>query len=273
MEVNDGCNLGNYGLDSIHYGEMIVARWYEIRRAVGKKTPLGQWVSRLAKSLTGKFSERPDRKRVVLHPESIKVCLRKGPCRNGCTHRCGAHEPVDLDGFIWAAPYQKMAPCAYPGWSAYLRASTRVQWLEQAERFDRELVFGNTDSIWTTSRAAPGPTGDGLGQWEEQDHWQDLEVRSVSNYAGHDSTGQFQIRGIPGLTEDDWKIGTGQIDRGVVSFARAAKTHKGLFQPRSRRWSLPEATADRVFYGDRKIGPGGITYPVDAQVLRELATG
>lgn len=30
LEVNDGCNLGNYGLDSIHYGEMIVSRWFEI---------------------------------------------------------------------------------------------------------------------------------------------------------------------------------------------------------------------------------------------------
>ena len=30
IEANDGCNLGNYGIDSIHYGEMIVSRWYEI---------------------------------------------------------------------------------------------------------------------------------------------------------------------------------------------------------------------------------------------------
>lgn len=30
LEINDGCNLGNYGLDSIHYGEMIVSRWFEI---------------------------------------------------------------------------------------------------------------------------------------------------------------------------------------------------------------------------------------------------
>jgi len=30
VEANDGCNLGNYGLDAIHYGEMIVARWLEI---------------------------------------------------------------------------------------------------------------------------------------------------------------------------------------------------------------------------------------------------
>lgn len=30
IEANDGCNLGNYGLDSIHYGEMIISRWVEL---------------------------------------------------------------------------------------------------------------------------------------------------------------------------------------------------------------------------------------------------
>ena len=30
LEVNDACNLGNYGLDSTLYGEMIVSRWLEI---------------------------------------------------------------------------------------------------------------------------------------------------------------------------------------------------------------------------------------------------
>ncbi len=40
IEVNDGCNLGNYGLDSIHYGEMIVSRWYEIVTQGNKKEDL-----------------------------------------------------------------------------------------------------------------------------------------------------------------------------------------------------------------------------------------
>lgn len=40
MEVNDGCNLGNYGLDSIHYGEMIVSRWFEIMEQGGKSEEL-----------------------------------------------------------------------------------------------------------------------------------------------------------------------------------------------------------------------------------------
>lgn len=249
----------------------LVERWYGIRRKAGKRTPLGQWISRLAKSLTGKFSERPDRSRVLMHPEAIKVCLRKGQCRDGCTGRCGAYEPVDLDGFIWAAPYQKMAVSAYPQWSAYLRASTRVQWLEQAERYGAELAFGNTDSIWTTSRGQPAPSGDGLGQWELQEHWRDLEVRSAASYAGHDADGNFIIRGVPGITEADWIRGHGKIDRGVLTFGRAAKTHRGLFQRRVRQWSLPEASGDRVWYGDRKLGAGGVTYPVDAQVLREAA--
>lgn len=30
VEVNDALNLGNYGLDSIYYGEMLVARWIEV---------------------------------------------------------------------------------------------------------------------------------------------------------------------------------------------------------------------------------------------------
>ena len=40
IEANDGCNLGNYGLDSIHYGEMIVARWFEIMGQGGKTLEL-----------------------------------------------------------------------------------------------------------------------------------------------------------------------------------------------------------------------------------------
>jgi hypothetical protein len=40
LEVNDGCNLGNYGLDSIHYGEMIVSRWFEIVSQGGKEKTL-----------------------------------------------------------------------------------------------------------------------------------------------------------------------------------------------------------------------------------------
>jgi hypothetical protein len=259
----------------------LVERWYAIRRAVGRKTPFGQWIGRLAKAITGKLAEKPDRNRVTMHPDEIKICLRKGACARGCTKRCGAYEQLDLLGHIYAIPYQRLGPSSYPQWSAYLRAMTRVQWLEQAERYGEDLCFGNTDSLWTVGRKAPSPLGDDLGQWEYQHAWWDLEVRSVTMYAFRlEEGGPLQIRGIPGISEEDWRRGRGTLDRGVVTFGRGVKSIRhgknnqivgGLFEKRHRRWTMPKSDDDRVWYGDRKLGAGGITYPVDAQELRELA--
>lgn len=247
----------------------LVERWYAIRKEVGRKTPLGQWIGRLAKALTGKFAEKPDRSRVTMHPEEIKICTRSGPCGDGCTGDCGAYEQLDLLGEIWAIPYRRLGPSAYPEWSSYLRAMTRVQWHEQAERFGKDLAFGNTDSIWVTGRKIPHPTGSQLGQWERQHTWTDLEVRSPGAYAFRKAKdAPLEIRGVPGLTEDDWKRGTGMIDRGVTTFGRAVQSSKGLFHKRHRRWSLPQH--ERQIYGDRKLGNGGITWPLAAQEIREL---
>jgi hypothetical protein len=248
----------------------LIERWYEIRRKVGRKTPLGQWIGRLAKALTGKFAERPERERVTFHPEAIKVCTGTGHCSGGCSGRCGAYKQLDLFGHVWGIPYQRLSDCAYPQWSAYLRAMTRVQWLSQAERMGKGLCFGNTDSLWHDSRDTPEPLGDGLGQWEFQHSVYDLEVRSPTIYAfRRTAKGPLEIRGIPGITEEDWRRGGGKIDRGIVTFGNAVRTTKGLFQKRTRRWTLPEG--DREMYLDRRMGPGGITYPLDAQELRELA--
>jgi hypothetical protein len=269
----------------------LVRRWYDIRKAAGRKTPLGQWTGRCAKALTGVFAMKPDRQRVTMHPESIKVCLRVGPCRNGCNGRCGAYEQLDLDGQIWGIPYQRLGGSSYPQWSAYLRAATRVQWLEQAERYGEDLCFGNTDSLWTIGRRAPEPLGDGLGEWEFQGAWYGLEVRSLTCYAMREIPsgmvftidgeralnqgkyepipGKLHVRGIPHATEEDWKRGAGVIDRGVVTFGRAMKTTRGLFSKKKRTWSLPESEG-RQIWGDRKMSSGGFTVPLHAMEVREL---
>jgi len=273
----------------------LVHRWYDIRREVGRKSPLGQWMGRLAKAVTGKLAESPNRQRVLVNPDEIKVCLRMGPCRNGCTGRCGAYEQLDLFGKIYGVPYQHLGESAYPQWSAYLRSMTRIQWLEQAERFGPELCFGNTDSLWTLGRMKPEPLGDGLGQWEFQDVWCELDVRSPSVYAARElpaeatfevdfsapggiavhgtKPGRLVIRGVPGATEEDWKRGSGAIDRGVHTFGAAVKSvhPKGLFQARTRKWSLPERSEDRRIWGDRRIAEGGVTVPLHAREIRELA--
>ncbi len=280
----------------------LVERWYAIRRQVGRKTPFGQWIGRLAKAFTGKLAEKPERSRVTMHPESIKVCLRQGKCRDGCTKRCGAYEQLDVFGHIYAIPYQRLGPSSYPQWSAYLRAMTRVQWLEQAERFGEDLVMGNTDSLWTLGRKAPEPLGDDLGQWEYQHAWSDLEIRSPTTYAFRDPSedgtelderaskkakraiykktrGPLQVRGVPGLTAADWKRGSGQIDRGITTFGKGVQSISvgknegemvgGLFKKRHRRWTLP--SGERRWYGDRRLGNNGVTYPADAAELRERA--
>ncbi len=285
----------------------LVKRWYQIRRLVGRKTPQGQWVGRLAKAFTGKLAERPDRQRASFHVTEVKLCPRRGACTGpkGCTYRCGAYEQLDLFGHIWGIPYQRMSDSAYPQWSAYLRAMTRVQWLSQAERMGevrrcgacgeelppgvacvahpsakvslsgggRALCLGNTDSLWHTSRQAPEPLGDDLGQWEYQHAWTDLEVRAPTVYAFRDPAQPeegLQIRGIPGISEEDWRRGRGMIDRGIVTFGRAVKTTHGLFHRRSRTWSLPTGAPEREWYGDRKLGADGLTYPASADELRRL---
>lgn len=257
----------------------LVERWYALRKQAGRRAPLGKWVSGLAKALTGKLAERPDRSRVVFYPDEIKVCTRQGACRDGCTKRCGAYEPMDLYGLIWGVPYHRMSPSAYPQWSAYLRSMTRVQWLSQAERMSaredgapdggKAVLMGNTDSLWHTSRQTPEPLGDGLGYWEYKNAFNALEVRAPTIYAFRDLTGRIEIRGIPGLTEDDWARGRGAIDRGIVTFGRAVATTRGLFHRRHRRWSLPDR--DRVWYGDRRLHSDGLTYPATADELRDLA--
>lgn len=276
----------------------LVERWYEIRRNVGRKTPMGQWIGRLAKALTGKFAERPERERVSMHPDEIKICEREGKCKDGCTGSCGAYVQLDLLGYIWGVPYAKMAPSAYPQWSSYLRAMTRIQWLEQAERYGEDLCFGNTDSLWVQSRGLPVPSGNGLGQWEYQHAWTDLDVRSANTYAFRqwsafpsedeykklwnkkrarkedpDREGRLVLRGVPGMTEDDWKAGRGVLDRGVVTFGQAVGSNRGLFARRTRKWSLPgrlQKEGERDLYGDRRLAGNGITYPLSIEEIESV---
>ncbi len=136
----------------------------------------------------------------------------------------------------------------------------------------RAVCLGNTDSLWHTSRQTPEPLGDGLGQWEYQHAWTDLEVRAPTIYAFRDPAdgpkGKLHVRGIPGITEADWRRGAGMLDRGIVTFGQAVGTSRGLFSRRHRKWSLP--VRERVWYGDRKLHSDGLTYPASADELRAL---
>lgn len=249
--------------------------WYALRRKIGRHTPLGGWVSKMAKAFCGKLAEGPEKHRILVHPEKIKLCLREKGCRSGCTGRCRRYEQVDLWGHIWSAPYWKMSPSGHVQWSAYLRAHTRIQLLTEMEKFGAgELVYANTDSIWSIGRRLPSPISDELGHWERKHGWSGWQCRApnVYRFVGDDGVPVVRAAGCSNITDADWQRGGGVLDRGVTSFRRAARSTKGLFTRKYRGWTLPEIPADGM-YGDRKLDAfSGVTYPLHADQWRELSS-
>lgn len=250
----------------------LMSEWYELRRKVGKKTPFGSWVSRKAKALCGKLAEGPEKHRIVVHPDKIKLCLREKGCRRVCTGRCRRYEQLDLWGHIWSAPYWKASESGHIHWSAYLRAHTRIQLLTEMEKFGHgELVYANTDSIWSIGRQLPSPISDELGHWERKHGWSDWHCRAPNVYrcVSDDGSAIVKAAGSPNVSDADWQRGAGVLDRGVTTFRRSAKSTRGLFKKKLRRWSLPELPSDGM-YGDRKLGLfDGVTYPLTANEWRE----
>ncbi len=260
---------------SVLFGELM-AEWYKIRRDVGKATPLGEWQRLLANSLTGKFAEQASRTTVRMHPESVRFCEREGKCSRGCTGKCEAWRQLDRWGHLWSQPYYRMAPSGHVQWSAYLKAHTRIAWLTEMEKHGTDGVYGDTDSIWTVSRRVPEFSGSALGAWELKHAFTDWECSAVKCYRFVDPSSDLEtIRaaGARDLTDSEWKAGASDQSRGVQSLLEAAhNTHEtggGLFRRRERFWSLPGHDTDHIWYGDRKLGAGGITYPVSADEHRE----
>lgn len=255
----------------------LMRHWYGIRRKVGKKTALGRWMRELANSLTGKFSERPERMTVRMHPSQIKFCHRVGVCRWGCTGACGAYVQLDRWGHIWGQPYYRTADSGHLQWAIYLKAATRIAWLAEAERHGRDLVSGHTDSIWTTSRKRSKPEGTALGAWETKCTWSEWEARSAACYRYRDlATGKVVIRasGAAGMTDEEWNAGRYERSRGVETLLTAAEKGNGLFHRRTRAFTLPgsnDLDAGRWF-GDRMLdGSGKLTHPAPIEVHRGKA--
>lgn len=86
LEVNDGCNLGNYGLDSIYYGEMIVDRWYEI---VAGKNGKDELMASLAREMQERRDAEVSQQEVDDFISHLSSGLKKVPY-------C---EPVEGEGY------------------------------------------------------------------------------------------------------------------------------------------------------------------------------
>lgn len=253
------------------FGEL-VPYWYSLRRFVGKATALGEWLRLLCNSLTGKLAESPERRAVRVYPDEVTVCTGKAPCTlRACTERCGAFRQLDSWGSIWSVPFFRPSPSSHVHWACYLTAATRVAWLEGAETQGDELVYGDTDSIWTTSRRAPGPKGIALGHWELKHTWSSFIAAGPKAYRyvdGADGEAVVRVAGASIVTDDDWNRGNGSIARGVkplITAAAAMSSTNRLFCRDVKRWALPGGLAGwaaRERYGDRALDvASGRTYP------------
>lgn len=240
----------------------LMREWYAIRRKAGKSSAFGEWLRVLPSSLTGKFAESPLRHTLRLHPDEIKACLRQKRCRDGCTGYCGAHTQVDAWGHLWVQGYYRLGEASHLHWAAYLRAYARIHLLEGIERSGPEsLVASRTDSIWTTSREAPGRTGRDLGAWEVKHEWSHWACRSPGIYrfrSGEDGHVTIRAVGAPRMTEHDWRAGHVRRKDGVLPLLSAAQEGRSLFRRRDDQWTLPDK--ERQWYGDR-IANGKRTRP------------
>lgn len=241
----------------------LVARWYDARAAAGRGTALGDWIRLLANSLTGKFAEAPDRRAARMFPDTIKLCHRRAPCSDRrCVGACGAYEQLDTWGELWSVPFFRPAPSGHLQWAAYLTAATRGSWLAGAESQGERLVYGDTDSLWTTGQAPPPGMGDGLGEWSYKGAFEAWDCRAPRAYRYRDplAGGVVRTAGMT-LSDEDWSDGGASSSRGVLSFAEAARASRGLFRRASRSYRVPESTG---WYGDRALDPSrGIAVPVE----------
>lgn len=245
--------------------------WSDWRADYGKDSAMGKLCRSWPNSLIGKFAERGDRKAVRLHPPLADVlahrCRGRSPCTLGhCTGRCGQWQQLDQWGELWAIPYYKQAPSAHIQWAAYATARTRIAWRTEALKHGADLVYGDTDSIWTTSRRSPPNVGSKLHQWELKDHWSDWEAVGHKQYRHRSAKESREVIRTAGahVSPAQWREGEAAQDRGAASLLTAARSGRGLFVKRGERWTLPQLGE---WCSDRLTGADGWTVaPTVAQI-------
>lgn len=256
-----------------------IQRWYGLRLADGKAGAWGDLWRLVCNALPGKFAEQPERSSVAINPRQIRYCnpASKRSRRFGCTHdycteRCGSYKQLDNAGAIFAVPYYRIGESAHVHWAAYTTSVTRIDLHRQCLAVGRDLVYTDTDSIWTTGRR-PWPEGDELGEWAFKHRWADFSCLAPKVYRYVDVCGSecedhgrviCRVAGAPDVSDVRWKPGQA-IDsrRGVLTLREGAKVDN-LFKARRRGGRLPDPLGEGGgWWGDRRLrADEGVTYPV-----------
>ncbi len=295
----EGCTVRRWSRAIVWEGAEAVCKPF-VDQAFGRRAlaiqegnpGLKEWHKLVANSFTGKCAQQPDMERVLLNPSQVKLCPA-GPCgfpnralcerlkrsRKCCLHACeggcGAFKPLDRKGKLWTSSFFRIPDCGHVHWSAYLTAATRIEWRRQAladGQGGATLVYGDTDSIFSTERRtrreAP-PGGDELGAWKYEgaiQRWRCLapKVYEYERADPHAPGGWKRVgkaKGLSGIDAEEWdSFSEGDsvtADRGVMSLKMAAKQDSLFTRKRITRTDR----SDGLWFGGRKLGPDGRTYP------------
>jgi hypothetical protein len=274
--------------------------FFDYRQKVGKASPQGIAIKFLMNSLTGKLAQSPDTETVYVNPSKLPVTCPGGACggtptkckrypdgaggrkRPCCDHHCSrwCRSWRALGPRIWAAPGWRISGNARPEWAAYLTAATRVELRRQLTddgTGGRSVLYCDTDSCYTT-RPRTRNIGEGLGRWQYDGRKFNWFALAPKAYCYDDEEGHphQRAKGLPGLV--DGKLSRAQFRayaagkaiparRGVHSFKSACAI--GGDTVFTRRELTRVSRPPDGWYGDRRIGNGGLTYPVDLDTLRE----
>lgn len=250
---------------------------------------LKEWHKLVANSFTGKCAQQPEMERVLLNPPHIKQCdatscefpsraicerRRRGRlcCLHTCTRACGAFRAMDRKGKLWTSAFYRIPDCGHVHWAAYLTAATRIELRRQAlsdGAAGQTMVYCDTDSVYSVAPRTHN-IGDELGEWKSEGAFTDWECASpkVYKFTRGDKV-KVKAKGLPDLDGESWErfVAGEKVrrDRGVKSLKSAAQGDS-LF---ARKEIARQSRADGKWFGGRRLGSDGRTYPVTIKEFEE----
>jgi len=259
---------------------------WALRASLGKSHPIGKWLKWFANAPTGKLAQRPEHDKVKFiseHDDLPKLCPASWKCegrcgwrccKHLCTRKCGGWKPI-RGLSVWRFTNYYIPTCGYVHWAAYLTAATRIKLGRQLRADDggESAIYCDTDSVYSTTERHDN-IGKNLGQFDLEGNFceatggipgfQAIAPKVYRFWDPVKSKWHVRAKGIPEADKHWEDISGGQavkITRGVYSFLQQVGDEKFFKQ---RDFSRKIHKNDLMF-GDRKLGPDGRTYPLDAK--------
>lgn len=229
---------------------------------------LGEAFKLYGNATTGKFGQSPDSTELRIAPE--KTMIRDG------------WRMLGPSGLVWEAPTSHIPEWGHVQISAYLTARARIRLHQQIVadgHGGRRRCYLDTDSCVSERGARIIERGTELGRWKHEaeiEEWLCLAPKVYRYRCLEDGRRRWVCRskGIPDVTPEEFdRLERAEtIDRGlwgVMGYRSAVKNpDRHWFAARSLSRGLATALADRIWWGSRKRGEDGRTYPVTLDELR-----